>query len=193
MKIFGWVLLAALGLVGLVLFLRHRKREKTPCEKAAQLTEKGVDAYYHTNSASIVDDKKDAQACQLLQQFAAGTAKGITNLLANHKTAKTALLDTTKPVNIVGDITKGNGGAAVSDSIDLLTGRDVIDSIVGGTSKPISAMACEELEFILKNPAPYKFAKGQSWIDAVNAEYAKRCNQRMQTISGGIGAAGSSR
>lgn len=128
MRIFGFILLAAIVVVGLFLLFK-KKKEKSACAKVLDVGEKGVDAYYHTKTSSIVDDKKDDQLCKLAAAVAGGGAKGTAQFLSSHTTIKTALLGATAPANIASQIKDGNVSGAIGTAANTLTGANVLNSL----------------------------------------------------------------
>jgi len=172
MRIVGFVLLGLLVVGGLV-FLLKKKKEKSNCAKVLELGEKGVDAYYHTKSSSIVDDKKDEQLCKLAAAAAGTTAKATTSFLTSHTTVKTAVLAATNPATTVSEALKGNGQAAANSLVNTLTGADVINSI-GGSGTPVGQQSCEQITATCKKTSyGTMYAPGNIWC----TEYAKRCKK----------------
>lgn len=137
-RVIGFVLLAVIVVVGAILLFR-RKKPKGPCEQALNLGEKTFDAYYKTNTSTIIGDEQDASLCALLDSVAVKASEGAAAVVSS-KYGKAGLTALSQPSNVVSAVGSGD----VQGTVGALTGADVVSELIGG-NRPLSALSCSEL------------------------------------------------
>jgi len=169
-RVLGFVLLLALVVALVVFLVKHKKKKKNDCEKAFDVAEKGIDAYYKT-STSKINDSYDAKACEAITKAGKATAKAVAKTLSTGY-GKGAVQAVGQPAFLGTHAIKGDVGGVIGD----LTGANAINQFNYGT--PIANQSCDQLNSQCRQAAS-RFGAIPGNIPYCTEARAKGCAGRL--------------